>query len=443
MTSAWTDIRLPQAAASSSRRARGGTGCRWWGKRWSCSLRDRRASLRRYPHHRSTRDWQSVLFFPVGIYILAGARPEHRRRLTRPARPRLRRVLRGRRLHDGDAHDRHGLVHCWEALLLAIVVGDARRRDPRHARRCACAATTSPSSRSGFGEIVRITAQNSAEPRRGRAASPASPTRRASATSQLRDRTPLPVLLPRACVASSSSILMVRAGSKHRRVGRAWAAIREDEDAAELMGVPTFRLKLWAFAMGAVGRRARRAGSTPPRSRSSTRTTSRSPVSILILAAVVLGGARATPGRHRRRVRGRLRPEYLRDAAARHARLPERRHRRHASDITEYRVLPLRRRARAHDDLPSAGPASRAGSGPPSWPSHRHRRAWAAPVAEEAEVADRATSTTGRSHEVSRTDVELPEEPSRAAEVAETVLELRELHAWRFGGVVALNDVSI
>jgi branched-chain amino acid transport system permease protein len=35
------------------------------------------------------------------------------------------------------------------------------------------------------------------------------------------------------------------------RVGRAWTAIREDEDAAELMGVPTFRFKLWAFAIGA------------------------------------------------------------------------------------------------------------------------------------------------------------------------------------------------
>jgi branched-chain amino acid transport system permease protein len=35
------------------------------------------------------------------------------------------------------------------------------------------------------------------------------------------------------------------------RVGRAWSAIREDEDAAELMGVPTFAFKLWAFAIGA------------------------------------------------------------------------------------------------------------------------------------------------------------------------------------------------
>ncbi|MDQ8043410.1 MAG: branched-chain amino acid ABC transporter permease [Solirubrobacteraceae bacterium] len=38
---------------------------------------------------------------------------------------------------------------------------------------------------------------------------------------------------------------------KNSRVGRAWEATREDEDAAELMGVPTFRYKLLAFAMGA------------------------------------------------------------------------------------------------------------------------------------------------------------------------------------------------
>jgi branched-chain amino acid transport system permease protein len=35
------------------------------------------------------------------------------------------------------------------------------------------------------------------------------------------------------------------------RVGRSWLAIREDEEAAELMGVPTFKYKLWAFAIGA------------------------------------------------------------------------------------------------------------------------------------------------------------------------------------------------
>jgi branched-chain amino acid transport system permease protein len=35
------------------------------------------------------------------------------------------------------------------------------------------------------------------------------------------------------------------------RVGRAWVAIREDEVAAEAMGINTFRMKLWAFAIGA------------------------------------------------------------------------------------------------------------------------------------------------------------------------------------------------
>ncbi|NJC65282.1 branched-chain amino acid ABC transporter permease [Planosporangium flavigriseum] len=38
---------------------------------------------------------------------------------------------------------------------------------------------------------------------------------------------------------------------ENSRVGRSWLAIREDEDAAEIMGVPSFRFKLWAFAIGA------------------------------------------------------------------------------------------------------------------------------------------------------------------------------------------------
>ncbi|WP_106848149.1 branched-chain amino acid ABC transporter permease [Blastococcus sp. Marseille-P5729] len=35
------------------------------------------------------------------------------------------------------------------------------------------------------------------------------------------------------------------------RVGRAWISLREDEDAAEIMGVQTFKYKVWAFAIGA------------------------------------------------------------------------------------------------------------------------------------------------------------------------------------------------
>lgn len=76
---------------------------------------------------------------------------------------------------------------------------------------------------------------------------------------------------------------------KNSRVGRAWEATREDEDAAELMGVPTFRFKLLAFAMGAfVGGLsgalfAGRQGFVNPESFPLL-------LSILFLAAVVIGG---------------------------------------------------------------------------------------------------------------------------------------------------------
>lgn len=47
-------------------------------------------------------------------------------------------------------------------------------------------------------------------------------------------------------------VLLLMVGNLERsRVGRAWVAIREDEDVAELMGIPTFRFKIWAFVMGA------------------------------------------------------------------------------------------------------------------------------------------------------------------------------------------------
>lgn len=47
-------------------------------------------------------------------------------------------------------------------------------------------------------------------------------------------------------------LVLIFVGNLERsRVGRAWVAIREDEDAAEIMGVPTFKYKLWAFVIGA------------------------------------------------------------------------------------------------------------------------------------------------------------------------------------------------
>jgi len=76
---------------------------------------------------------------------------------------------------------------------------------------------------------------------------------------------------------------------KSSRVGRAWEATREDEDVAEVMGVPTFRYKLLAFAMGAfVGGlsgsiSAAGANFIYPDSYQIT-------VSVIFVAAVVIGG---------------------------------------------------------------------------------------------------------------------------------------------------------
>ena len=45
--------------------------------------------------------------------------------------------------------------------------------------------------------------------------------------------------------------LLIVGNLERSRVGRAWVAIREDEDAAEVLGVNTFKFKLWAFVIGA------------------------------------------------------------------------------------------------------------------------------------------------------------------------------------------------
>jgi branched-chain amino acid transport system permease protein len=45
--------------------------------------------------------------------------------------------------------------------------------------------------------------------------------------------------------------VLIARNLEHSRIGRAWMAIREDETAAEMMGVNTVRTKLLAFALGA------------------------------------------------------------------------------------------------------------------------------------------------------------------------------------------------
>jgi branched-chain amino acid transport system permease protein len=79
------------------------------------------------------------------------------------------------------------------------------------------------------------------------------------------------------------------------RIGRAWEAIREDETAAELMGVNTFVLKLLAYAMGAVfgglagAFFAARMRFVSPESFTFIE-------SAMVLAMVVLGGLGSIPG---------------------------------------------------------------------------------------------------------------------------------------------------
>ncbi|MBF6066230.1 branched-chain amino acid ABC transporter permease [Nocardia terpenica] len=46
-------------------------------------------------------------------------------------------------------------------------------------------------------------------------------------------------------------VLLLVGNLERSRAGRAWVAIREDEDVAEMMGVPTFKFKLLAFTIGA------------------------------------------------------------------------------------------------------------------------------------------------------------------------------------------------
>lgn len=85
-------------------------------------------------------------------------------------------------------------------------------------------------------------------------------------------------------------VLLLVGNLERSRVGRAWVAIREDEDAAEIMGVPVFKYKVWAFAIGAgIGgiSGALNAGQVGFVNNQNFGVQ----MSILFLAAVVLGGA--------------------------------------------------------------------------------------------------------------------------------------------------------
>ena len=137
----------------------------------------------------------------------------------------------------------------------------------------------------GFGEIIRITASNLDGVTRGARGIPGIPQPEIAGFRFGTSPTPYFYLTVAMLVVA---VLLIN-NLNRSRIGRAWVAIREDEVAAEAMGINTFRMKLWAFAIGAST--AGVAGVI-----NASRTNFVSPnsfmiiVSILVLCMVVLGG---------------------------------------------------------------------------------------------------------------------------------------------------------
>ncbi len=102
----------------------------------------------------------------------------------------------------------------------------------------------------GFGEIIRIIAKN-AEITGGPQGIPAIPGPQGQPDTTkifgLLDVTPWYWLVLAVLLVFAFGVRRL----EHSRVGRSWLAIREDEDAAAIMGVHPFKFKLWAFAIGA------------------------------------------------------------------------------------------------------------------------------------------------------------------------------------------------
>jgi branched-chain amino acid transport system permease protein len=99
----------------------------------------------------------------------------------------------------------------------------------------------------GFGEIVRITANNLDTVTNGAQGVNQIPHPQVLSYNFGVQNDPYYWLLLGAIVIWIFLLRRVNAS----RIGRAWAAIREDELAAAAMGVPTVRMKLLAFGMGA------------------------------------------------------------------------------------------------------------------------------------------------------------------------------------------------
>ena len=181
-------------------------------------------------------------------------------------------------------------------------------------------------------------------------------------------------------------------------MGRAWSAIREDEDAAEAMGVPTFTMKLWAFAIGAS---TGGLGGWIYASKVSFINPDNFP---FFLSITILAGGRARwhgvdPGRDRRRLRHRFpsrvpprRGRWRGDHRLAQLRSPAAT----STTITEYRVLLFGAALVRDDDLPAAGadPEPAAGRGADGR-AYRHADAGAERVRSATTIAESSTRALG------------------------------------------------
>jgi branched-chain amino acid transport system permease protein len=192
---------------------------------------------------------------------------------------------------NSDQFAAHGFMNFWVALpivvLIAVIIGALIGTPVLRLRGDYLAIVTL-----GFGEIIRtLVLSDWLAPFLGGAQGllrvpPAPP-----ASWDLRDPRNLYYLIMLFGLIGA----FVAYRLKDSRVGRAWAAMREDESVAEAMGVSVVRYKLLAFAIGAgVGSLggvffAAKIGSIFPNSFSLL-------VSINVLSVIILGGIGSIPG---------------------------------------------------------------------------------------------------------------------------------------------------
>jgi branched-chain amino acid transport system permease protein len=154
----------------------------------------------------------------------------------------------------------------------------------------------------GFGEIIRITANN------------LDLTGGPSGIYGIPSLTSSPVVFYYLTVVIVSIAVIGASRLGRSRLGRAWRFVREDQDAAEAMGVHTYKVKLAAYIAGAVWGGlagvlfAGQLSAISPGSFTFLQ-------SALVLMAVVLGGMGSTPGVVIGAIVISVLPEVLRDLA--------------------------------------------------------------------------------------------------------------------------------